>query len=116
MLLRKGVKEHSMVKRWFIKFLTPTRGDPHRPTKTYIWRKHIKLHRGDNAYVLMLRFLRSEITIILVTNLVQQAPRLAKRTAFFMNGTVVEIGDTDRMFAGETEHQETTDYIEGRFG
>ena len=63
MILQTGVKSHSMVTRWFIKFLIPMGGDPHRPTKTYIWRKHIKLHRGDNAYVLALRFLRSEITI-----------------------------------------------------
>ena len=62
-MLVKGVKEHRIVKRWYVKFLIPISGDPHRPTKTYIWRKHIKLHRGDNAYVLVLRFLRSEVTI-----------------------------------------------------
>jgi hypothetical protein len=63
MVLVKGVKEHRIVKRWYVKFLIPISGDPHRPKRTYIWRKHIKLHRGDNAYVLVLRFLRSEVTI-----------------------------------------------------
>ena len=64
-MLVKGVKEHSIVKRWYVKLLIPISGDPHRPTKTYIWRWNIKLHRGDNAYLLTIRsrFLRSEITI-----------------------------------------------------
>jgi len=60
--------------------------------------------------------LRKEITIILVTNLVQQAERLADRTAFFLNGEVVEIGDTDDLFAGNVKNELTRDYIEGRFG
>jgi phosphate transport system ATP-binding protein len=60
--------------------------------------------------------LRKEITIILVTNLVQQAERLADRTAFFLNGEVVEIGNTEDLFAGNVQNQLTRDYIEGRFG
>lgn len=64
----------------------------------------------------VLKELRNEITIILVTNLVQQAERLADRTAFFLDGTVVEIGQTSELFAGNTREQSTRDYIEGRFG
>ena len=64
----------------------------------------------------VLRELKEEMTVILVTNLVQQAQRLADRTAFFLNGRVVEIGDTEDLFSGRTEQQETRDYIEGRFG
>jgi phosphate transport system ATP-binding protein len=64
----------------------------------------------------VLRELRQEVTIILVTNLVQQAERLADRTAFFLNGRVVEIGETDALFSGDVQHAETRDYIEGRFG
>jgi phosphate transport system ATP-binding protein len=64
----------------------------------------------------VLKELRDEITVILVTNLVQQAERLADRTAFFMDGKVIEVGDTDALFSGRTLHPETTDYIEGRFG
>jgi phosphate transport system ATP-binding protein len=64
----------------------------------------------------VLKELKSEMTIILVTNLVQQARRLADRTAFFLNGKCVEIGDTEEMFNGNVKNQKTLDYIEGKFG
>ena len=64
----------------------------------------------------ILKELRSEITIILVTNLVQQARRLADRTAFFMMGDCVEIGETEALFTGQVSDQRTSDYIAGRFG
>jgi phosphate transport system ATP-binding protein len=64
----------------------------------------------------MLKELRSEMTIILVTNLVQQARRLADRTAFFLDGECVEINATEELFTGEVQDQRTRDYVEGRFG
>ena len=64
----------------------------------------------------VLKELKHEMTIILVTNLVQQARRLADRTAFFLDGGCVEIGDTEAMFSGDVKDQKTIDYIEGRFG
>lgn len=64
----------------------------------------------------VLKGLREKVTIILVTNLVQQARRLADRTAFFLNGQCVEIGETEALFSGEVKDQRTTDYIQGRFG
>lgn len=64
----------------------------------------------------VLRELRNEMTIILVTNLVQQARRLADRTAFFLDGRMVELGPTESLFNGDTQFPETRDYIEGRFG
>ncbi len=64
----------------------------------------------------VLKELKSEMSIILVTNLVQQARRLADRTAFFLDGECVEIGETDDLFNGKVEDSRTTDYIEGRFG
>ena len=64
----------------------------------------------------VLKELRSELTIILVTNLVQQARRLADRTAFFYNGELVEIGGTESIFSGKTKDRRTTDYINGLFG
>lgn len=64
----------------------------------------------------VLKELRNEMTIILVTNLVQQARRLADRTAFFLMGSCVEIGDTEAMFVGDVADQRTSDYIAGRFG
>jgi phosphate transport system ATP-binding protein len=57
-----------------------------------------------------------EMTIILVTNLVQQARRLAQRTAFFLDGACVEIGETEALFSGEVKDPRTRDYVEGRFG
>jgi len=64
----------------------------------------------------VLKELRSEITIILVTNLVQQARRLADRTAFFLEGQCIEVGVTEDLFTGEVKDQRTRDYVEGRFG
>lgn len=64
----------------------------------------------------VLKELKQEMTIILVTNLVQQAHRLADRTAFFLEGSCVEIGDTESLFTGGATDQRTTDYIQGRFG
>ena len=64
----------------------------------------------------VLKELKNEISIILVTNLVQQAERLADRTAFFLNGEMVEVGQTDDIFNGKTHDSRTTDYVEGRFG
>ena len=64
----------------------------------------------------VLKELKQEMTIILVTNLVQQANRLADRTAFFLEGSCVEVADTQVLFGGGASDQRTTDYIEGRFG
>ena len=64
----------------------------------------------------VLRELKEEMTIVLVTNLVQQARRLASRTAFFLMGECVEVGDTEAMFGGVVEDERTQHYLEGRFG
>jgi phosphate transport system ATP-binding protein len=64
----------------------------------------------------VLKELRSDMTIILVTNLVQQARRLADRTALFLEGRCVEIGETEDLFTGTVKDQRTRDYVEGRFG
>jgi phosphate transport system ATP-binding protein len=64
----------------------------------------------------VLKELKQEMTILLVTNLVQQARRLADRTAFFLEGRCVEIDETEKLFSGDVADQRTRDYIEGRFG
>ena len=64
----------------------------------------------------VLKDLKQELTIILVTNLVQQARRLADRTAFFLNGEFVEVGMTEEIFEGGNKDERTADYIQGRFG
>ena len=64
----------------------------------------------------VLKELREEMTIILVTNLVQQARRLADRTAFFLMGECVEVNSTENLFTRNTKDPRTVDYVEGRFG
>lgn len=64
----------------------------------------------------VLKELKNEISIILVTNLVQQARRLADRTAFFLDGKCIETAVTEDLFTGEVQDQRTRDYVEGRFG
>lgn len=64
----------------------------------------------------VLKELKNEITIILVTNLVQQTRRLAKRTAFFLSGELVEVGETEELFDGNVQDSRTLDYLEGKFG
>jgi phosphate transport system ATP-binding protein len=64
----------------------------------------------------VLKELKQDMTIILVTNLVQQARRLADRTAFFLDGECVEVGVTEDLFTAEVKDQRTRDYVEGKFG
>jgi phosphate transport system ATP-binding protein len=62
-----------------------------------------------------LRQLKSEYTIILVTNNTKQAARVADRTAFFLNGELVEVDETRNIFSAPADRR-TNDYISGRFG
>ena len=64
----------------------------------------------------VLKELRNEMTIILVTNLVQQARRLADRTMFLLNGNLVEVGDTEKMFSGNAKETKTNEFVSGAFG
>jgi phosphate transport system ATP-binding protein len=62
-----------------------------------------------------LQELKKEVTVILVTNNVMQASRCADRTAFFLQGRLVECGPTGELFVNPKEKL-THDYISGRFG
>ena len=64
----------------------------------------------------VLKELRKEITIILVTNLTQQARRLADRTMFLWNGEIVELDTTDVMFSDTPKSRKTYEYVNGIFG
>jgi phosphate transport system ATP-binding protein len=64
----------------------------------------------------VLKELRSCMTIVLVTNLVQQARRLATRTAFLLNGDLIEVGPTDAIFSDHPADPRTRDYVNGIFG
>ena len=64
----------------------------------------------------VLKELRHSMTILLVTNLVQQARRLADRTLFLWNGEVIEIDKTDVIFSDQPRDRRTYDYVNGIFG
>jgi phosphate transport system ATP-binding protein len=63
-----------------------------------------------------LKELRSRITIILVTNLTQQARRLADRTMFLWNGEVIELDRNEVIFSDKPADQRTYEYVNGIFG
>jgi phosphate transport system ATP-binding protein len=60
--------------------------------------------------------LKKDITIILVTNLVQQARRLADRVAFINKGKLVEFNTTEVMFSEQPAERLTFEYVRGHFG
>jgi len=64
----------------------------------------------------VLKELRRSMTIILVTNLVQQAKRLADRTALFLGGRLVEVDRNDVIFSRRTADARTFSYVQGLFG
>lgn len=64
----------------------------------------------------VLKELRREITIVLVTNLTQQARRLADRTMFLWDGKIVEIDRTEVIFSDSPRSARTRDYVRGVFG
>jgi phosphate transport system ATP-binding protein len=59
--------------------------------------------------------LKKSYTIVIVTHNMQQAARVSERTAFFLNGEIVEVNDTEIIFTKPVD-QRTEDYITGRFG
>jgi phosphate transport system ATP-binding protein len=64
----------------------------------------------------VLKELKKEMTIILVTNLVQQARRLAARTMFLWNGDIIELDRNEVMFSDNTKDRRTYEYVNGIFG
>ena len=64
----------------------------------------------------VLKVLRREMTIVMVTNLVQQARRLADRTMFLWNGEIVELGASEIIFSEHPVDRRTYDYVNGIFG
>ncbi len=59
--------------------------------------------------------LKKKYTIIMVTHNMQQAVRIADKTAFFLLGELIEFSDTEKMFSAP-ENSKTEAYITGRFG
>ena len=63
----------------------------------------------------LIRELREQLTIVIVTHNMQQAARVSQRTAFFHLGELIEFGKTSEVFTNPHE-QRTRDYITGRYG
>jgi len=59
--------------------------------------------------------LKREYTIVIVTHNMQQAARIADQTAFFLNGEIIEVNDTNTLFSNPSD-QRTEQYITGQFG
>ena len=63
----------------------------------------------------LIRALREDVTVVIVTHNMQQARRVSDHAAFFFNGDVVEHGRTEQLFTNP-QHEETRDYVSGVFG
>lgn len=63
----------------------------------------------------LIRELKDQYTIVIVTHNMQQAARISDYTSFFLNGEVIESDQTDKMFTAPSDGR-TEDYITGRFG
>ena len=59
--------------------------------------------------------LKKIYTFLLVTNNTKQAARTADRTAFFLDGELIEVDKTEKIFTNPADAR-TDDYIRGRFG
>ncbi len=59
--------------------------------------------------------LKKDYTIVIVTHNMQQAARVSDRTAFFLLGELIEVGDTQNIFTAPKDKR-TEDYITGRYG
>ncbi len=59
--------------------------------------------------------LKKDYTIVIVTHNMQQAARISDKTAFFLNGEVIEFDETSKIFSMPNDKR-TEDYITGRFG
>lgn len=59
--------------------------------------------------------MKKDYTIVIVTHNMQQAARISDKTAFFLNGEVVEYDETNKIFSTPRD-QRTEDYVTGRFG
>jgi phosphate transport system ATP-binding protein len=63
----------------------------------------------------LIRELKKDYTIVIVTHNMQQAARVSDDTAFFYLGELVEFGPTSKMFTSPAQKR-TEDYVTGRFG
>lgn len=60
--------------------------------------------------------LKKHMTIVMVTNVINQAKRLGDRTAMMLHGEILDLDVNHKLFGGEVKDSRTKDYIEGLFG
>jgi phosphate transport system ATP-binding protein len=63
----------------------------------------------------LVKELKTDYSIVIVTHNMQQAARISDKTAFFLSGEVIEYTETSKLFSNPDD-QRTEDYITGRFG
>jgi phosphate transport system ATP-binding protein len=63
----------------------------------------------------LIETLADRYTIVIVTHNMQQAARVSDQTAFFYEGSLIEVGDTEKIFT-TPRNKQTEDYVTGRFG
>lgn len=64
----------------------------------------------------VLHELKKHITIVMVTNVINQAKRLGDRTAMMLHGKILDLDSNEKLFNGHVSDPRTKDYIEGLFG
>jgi phosphate transport system ATP-binding protein len=64
----------------------------------------------------VLHELKKNMTIVMVTNVINQAKRLGDRTAMMLHGSIIDLDSNERLFNGHVKDARTKEYIEGLFG
>lgn len=64
----------------------------------------------------VLHELKKNMTIVMVTNVINQAKRLGDRTAMMLHGNILDLNENSKLFGGLVNDVRTKDYIEGLFG
>ncbi len=64
----------------------------------------------------VLHELKKDLTIVMVTNVINQAKRLGDRTAMMLNGEILDLDNNQKLFGGIIKDERTKNYIEGLFG
>ena len=91
---------------------------PHRKSWVYFNDRLVRYHFISSAVLVSLIIiadLKNKYTIIIVTHNMHQASRVSDRTAFFLNGELIEEDVTSILFT-RPGMKKTEDYISGRFG
>lgn len=64
----------------------------------------------------VLHELKQHMTVVMVTNVINQAKRLGDRTAMMLHGEIIDLDENQNLFGGKVKDARTKDYIEGLFG